>query len=74
MYCKIIKISNNFYSLSVWDSEDNMMFWNASHNRDYLMKFARTNYGFCRHEVMGYQEIVEEEKENEDEGKLKGAV
>ena len=74
MYCKIIKISNNFYSLSVWDLEDNMMFWNTSPNRDYLMKFAKKNYGFCRHEVIGYQEMIEEERQNEDESKLKGTV
>ena len=51
-----------------------MMFWNTSPNRDYLMKLASTNYGFCRHEVIGYQEMIEEERQNEDESKLKGTV
>ena len=43
MYCKIIKVSNNFYSLSVWDLEDNMVFWNASKDKNYLIKFAKAN-------------------------------
>ena len=59
MYCRIIKVSNNFYSLSVWDLEDNMVFWNASKDKNYLIKFAKANYGFNKQEIVGYEEVFD---------------
>ena len=53
-----------------------MMFCNTSPNRDYLMKFAKANYGFDKQEIVGYEEVfdVKEVIQHEDKSKLKRTV
>tara|TARA_B100000287_G_C20247349_1_gene628666 strand:- start:111 stop:320 length:210 start_codon:yes stop_codon:yes gene_type:complete len=57
MSCRIVEIPKGLYSLSVWDTNDEMIFCNVSKNKSRLMQIAKNEYGFSKEEIIGYAEV-----------------
>ena len=51
MSCRIVEIPKGLYSLSVWDTNDEMIFCNVSKNKSRLMQIAKNEYGFSKDQI-----------------------